>query len=76
MSNASFDVLMVMFVIWYWVETKGLTLEEVDERFDGIKHSPVPDLEELKSGKAKVEFVLEAPETVAHAQSVKVEKKE
>lgn len=55
--NASFDILMVLFVVFYWVETQGLTLEEVDVRFDGVKHSAVPDLEELKSG--KVDFVIE-----------------
>jgi len=54
MINASFDVLLVAFVIFYWVETKGLTLEEVDIRFDGVKHSDVPDFEALKDDKAGV----------------------
>jgi hypothetical protein len=52
--NASFDILMVLFVIFYWVETQGLTLEEVDIKFDGVKHSDVPDLEDLKSDKADI----------------------
>ena len=56
--NASFDILMVLFVVFYWVETKGLTLEEVDMKFDGVKHSSVPDLEELKRGTAKVDFLI------------------
>ncbi|RFU25468.1 hypothetical protein B7463_g10874, partial [Scytalidium lignicola] len=55
--NASFDILMMVFVMWYWVETMGLTLEEVDVRFDGVKHSSVPDLQELKMG--KVDIVIE-----------------
>lgn len=47
-TNASFDILMVVFVIFFWVETQGLTLEEVDARFDGVKHSDVPDLRDIE----------------------------
>ncbi|GAM42290.1 hypothetical protein TCE0_044r16128 [Talaromyces pinophilus] len=53
MINASFDILLVLFVIFYWVETRGLTLEEVDIKFDGEKHSAVPNLHDL--GKAREE---------------------
>ncbi|KAF2252884.1 general substrate transporter [Trematosphaeria pertusa] len=49
--NASVDILMVSFVVFVWVETRGLTLEEVDVIFDGVKHSDVPDLEAVKEGK-------------------------
>jgi hypothetical protein len=49
--NASVDILMVVFVVLVWVETRGLTLEEVDKVFDGMKHSDVPDLETVKAGK-------------------------
>lgn len=49
--NASVDILMVIFVLVFWVETRGLTLEEVDKIFDGEKHSDVPDLEAIKEGK-------------------------
>ncbi|KAJ4345830.1 uncharacterized protein N0V89_011965 [Didymosphaeria variabile] len=49
--NASVDILMVIFVLLFWVETRGLTLEEVDKIFDGVKHSDVPDLEAVKEGK-------------------------
>ncbi|KAF2442364.1 general substrate transporter [Karstenula rhodostoma CBS 690.94] len=49
--NASIDILMVLFVLLFWVETRGLTLEEVDKLFDGEKHSDVPDLEAIKEGK-------------------------
>lgn len=45
--NASFDILMLIGVILFWVETRGMTLEEVDRVFDGVKHSDVPDLEDL-----------------------------
>ncbi|OAL44064.1 general substrate transporter [Pyrenochaeta sp. DS3sAY3a] len=50
--NASIDILFVLFVVLVWVETRGLTLEEVDKLFDGVKHSDVPDLEAIQSGKA------------------------
>ena len=36
---------------YYWVETKGLTLEEVDAIFEGHKHSNVPDVELVRTGK-------------------------
>ena len=57
--NASFDILMVAFVVWYWVETRGLTLEEVDVKFDGEKHSSVPDLKDLISGNVTKDIVYE-----------------
>lgn len=50
MINACFDILCVAWVWWQWVETSGLTLEEVDEKFDG-KHSEVPDLNLVVKGK-------------------------
>lgn len=49
--NASVDILMVVFVVLVWVETRGLTLEEVDKVFDGMKHSDILDLETVKAGK-------------------------
>jgi sugar porter (SP) family MFS transporter len=51
--NASVDILFVVFVVFVWVETRGLTLEEVDKVFDGVKHSNVPDLEIIIDGKDK-----------------------
>lgn len=71
--NASFDVLMVLFVALYWVETRGLTLEEVDERFDGVKHSAVPDLEDVKMG--KVDLILEGIDPVVHVSTLSAESK-
>lgn len=52
MINASFDVLLWVWIAYYWVETKGHTLEEVDEVIDGVKHSSVPDLNVVARGKA------------------------
>ena len=39
--NACFDILLVVFVIFVWVETRGLTLEEVDKLFDKEKRETV-----------------------------------
>ncbi|KAJ9616119.1 hypothetical protein H2204_014063 [Knufia peltigerae] len=52
--NASADILMLAGVLWYWVETRGLTLEEVDKIFDGIKHSDVPDLKAVADGEIEL----------------------
>lgn len=40
---------------YYWVETKGKTLEEIDAIFEGEKHSSVPDVEDVRLGKAEVD---------------------
>lgn len=45
---------MLVGVLWYWVETRGLTLEEVDKVFDGIKHSDVPDLKAIVDGEIEM----------------------
>lgn len=71
--NASVDILMVLFVVFFWVETRGLTLEEVDKIFDGVKHSDVPDLEAVKEGKAIVDAHVLEGEPVAQ-QHVEVGK--
>jgi hypothetical protein len=42
---------------WYWVETKGKTLEEVDAIFEGEKHSNVPDIEKVRQGKEVIDVV-------------------
>lgn len=39
--NACFDVLLIVFVVFVWVETRGLTLEEVDKLFDKEKREAV-----------------------------------
>jgi hypothetical protein len=52
--NASADIVMLAGVMWYWVETRGYTLEEVDKLFDGEKHSDVPDLKAVQDGEVEV----------------------
>jgi hypothetical protein len=43
MVNGCFDVLMVIFVLLVWVETRGLTLKEVDNLFDKAKREIVAE---------------------------------
>ncbi|KIW17031.1 hypothetical protein PV08_04222 [Exophiala spinifera] len=38
MINASWDVVEVAFVAYYWVETRKRSLEEIDEIFEGPMH--------------------------------------
>lgn len=47
MVNASWNVLLWVFIYFMWVETKGKTLEEISEIFDGEKHSDTPNLSDL-----------------------------
>ncbi|KAF1842818.1 general substrate transporter [Cucurbitaria berberidis CBS 394.84] len=72
--NASVDILFVLFVLLVWVETRGLTLEEVDKVFDGVKHSNVPDLETIKGGEQDALVVTEG--FVTTRQNVGFENKE
>ncbi|KAH7093574.1 general substrate transporter [Paraphoma chrysanthemicola] len=69
--NGSVDILMVVFVLLVWVETRGLTLEEVDRVFDGIKHSDVPDLEAVR-GKEDLEVLDGASVTRTVTQQVEI----
>lgn len=43
MVNGCFNVLMILFVVTMWVETRGLTLEEVDDLFDKEKRARVAE---------------------------------
>ena len=48
-------MLLMMNQAYYWVETKGKTLEEIDAIFEGEKHSSVPDVALVRAGQAKVD---------------------
>ncbi|TVY84968.1 Lactose permease [Lachnellula suecica] len=70
MINGAWDVLELAFVLYFWVETKGKTLEEIDELFDGVKHSDVPDLEAILNGKVDVsDLIVESVEVTDKAQA-------
>ena len=51
MANGAWDVVMLATIVYYWVETKGKTLEEINAVLEGKKHSDVPDLEMIYKGK-------------------------
>lgn len=51
MINSTWDVLEWLFIYFFWVETRGKTLEEIDVLFEGEKHSDVPDLGAVLEGK-------------------------
>lgn len=56
MINATFNVLASLFIIFFWVETRGRSLEEIDVLMDGIKHADVPDVYDVMTGKVTIEI--------------------
>ncbi|KAJ5524029.1 MFS sugar transporter-like protein [Penicillium frequentans] len=63
MINGAWDVLELLFVIFFWVETKGKTLEEIDELLDGAKRNAVRDLAFLEKNADEVIIGQEVVET-------------
>ena len=57
MINGSWDVLMVFAIAYYWIETKGKSLEEIDEVIEGVRHTDAPGVEEVIRDK-RVQMVL------------------
>jgi hypothetical protein len=57
----------------YWVETKGRTLEEIDAIFEGEKHSSVPDVEDVRTGKATLDIDAIEQEIHGEKQTLKTE---
>ncbi|KAJ3794176.1 hypothetical protein GGU11DRAFT_748234 [Lentinula aff. detonsa] len=55
MINGAWDMAMLVAILYYWIETKGKTLEEIDELIEGERHSDIPDLEKIIRGD-KVHF--------------------
>ncbi|KAJ5194512.1 uncharacterized protein N7498_007950 [Penicillium cinerascens] len=60
--NASWDIIILGLIAYYWVETKGKTLEEIDALFEGEKHSTVPDVEKIEKGQKQIDVVAIAEE--------------
>jgi hypothetical protein len=58
--NGSWDVLMVIAIALFWIETKGKTLEEIDEVIEGVRHSDAPGVEEV-IGNKESQMVIEKP---------------
>ncbi|KAF1352266.1 MFS sugar transporter-like protein [Delphinella strobiligena] len=66
--NAGWDVLELAFVFFCWVETRNLSLEELDSLFDGQKHSDVSDVDTvLKAKTARMDV------EVLHGQPVAID---
>lgn len=67
MINGAWDILELLFVIFFWVETKGKSLEEIDELIDGTKHHDARDLAmlEKKAGEPIVGQELVERQTVS-----------
>ncbi|KAK6371851.1 hypothetical protein LTS17_008675 [Exophiala oligosperma] len=55
MINGGWDIVTFFLIWYYWVETKGKTLEEIDAIFDGEKHSAVPDVENVRAGSVTID---------------------
>ena len=69
MINGAWDIVVFALVWIFWVETKGKTLEELDEVLDGVKHTDVPDLEKIYEGKERLgEDVAQAVRTKSIGQ--------
>ncbi|KAK8117320.1 uncharacterized protein PG998_005601 [Apiospora kogelbergensis] len=54
--NGACNLFFFAFVWWYWIEIRGKTLEEIDALFDGGKRSQSPDVAEVLSGMADVNW--------------------
>ena len=75
MINGAWNVLEVLFILFYWVETKDKTLEEIDALFEGEKHSDVVDLEVVLSGKLDTADILQGIEVPVAESEVPIEGK-
>lgn len=42
---------MIVAIALFWIETKGKTLEEIDEAIEGVRHSDAPGVEDLIANK-------------------------
>jgi hypothetical protein len=62
--NGAWDILCFIWIYFYWVETRGKTLEEIDELFDGEKHTNVPNLDDMRAGKAGLDEILVGTEPI------------
>jgi hypothetical protein len=66
-------VLTVPRKAYFWVETKGRTLEEIDAIFEGEKHSSVPDVERVRLGQATLDVAKVEEQISIETQHIKDE---
>lgn len=43
--NATWNVFQFVFVAYFWIETKGLTLEQIDAKFENLSSSILDGVE-------------------------------
>lgn len=55
---------------YYWVETKGKTLEEIDAIFEGEKNSSVPDVEVILKGEQHIDSGAIEQELAAELETI------
>ncbi|KAH7410576.1 putative sugar transporter [Cadophora sp. MPI-SDFR-AT-0126] len=72
MVNGSWDIVILILIAVFWVETKGKTLEEIDAIFEGEKHSNVPDVEMVRKGKVDIDVGVIEQELHAEVEAGKV----
>jgi hypothetical protein len=71
MVNASWDIIILFLIMYFWVETRGKTLEEIDALFEGVKHSDVPDVELVRKGVAQIDGKVVEEEIVVEVGAMK-----
>jgi len=49
-ANGMWNIMFFVFILCYWVEVKGKTLEEIDAIFDGRKHTDTPNVHAVMAG--------------------------
>lgn len=49
--NGSWNLLMIVAIALFWIETKGKTLEEIDEAIEGVRHSDAAGVEDMVANK-------------------------
>jgi len=67
MINGAWDIVVTIIIAYWWVETKGKTLEEVDAAINGHKRGDGPQLDAVRRGEVDVD--VEALKAEANAVS-------
>ncbi|VUC24191.1 unnamed protein product [Clonostachys rosea] len=69
-ANAAWDAVMILIIQWFFVNTDGKSLEEIDEIFDGLVHTNgvvVNDVENDTSGDSKMNMEQKEVKIVSQA---------
>lgn len=73
MINAGWDAIQFAFVAYFWIETKGLTLEEINAKFDALHERDTRGTEGLNRSSMILEGVAKTT-SIDAASSVKLQK--